>query len=440
MRQKSIIDRSVIVLFALQVPLLAEFARRFISPGFYWLLVSDIIMFFTVFFVAYKTMLKYWGFQLSILLALLSFAFFSVAFNDLPVPLIYVGNRPFIMGVVSAILGHYYVQGGRGFERLLWVALFWSALITAYAILQLVLGIGHPINKLPSGVENNFDEGIGGYTEHGSSFFGLFRPTSIFFHTGKFGQVAYFMGLVPMLFLFSKFKTHSMLLQSLAGVGFIAILISGQRASMLFTLIAVGIYLLKTASFRTVVRAVSIGLVILAIPLSIGGNDMVVVISDRYADMDQAAKERLVDNSSSAYDILIDSGFIGQGVGVYSFGAGSFIQQRIFVTEHAWLRLLAEWGVFGFVIVVFFLLSVVHVSTMESSFGMKDPITDVLRFASLSIAISLAVWSFTHDVLGNTLTMQIAFTVLGATRGRIACQAYRRFADRPLRSAIRGAT
>jgi|APTNR8051073442_1049403.scaffolds.fasta_scaffold02526_5 hypothetical protein len=430
-----VFDRSFFVLLALQAPLLAELARRFINPSSFFLLTSDVFIFLIFILIARKTLVRYWGYQIVILLALMCFSILSAIVNDLPASLIYVGTRPFVMGFISAVLGYYFIESGRGIYRLIWVVTFWSALITGYAILQIVLGIDHPINILPEGT-GDAGQGIGYHSETGASMFGLFRPTSIFFHTGKFGQVAFFMALIPALFFLSKSRDYSLFLRLLTVLGFVAVFASGQRAAFVFVIITLAVYLLRMGRISSVVRAVAIGLAILAIPVWLGGSDLVANIGERYAQLDKATTGRLVNNSSVFFDVLDDSGILGQGVGMYSFGAGSFAVKMDFVTEHSWIRLLAEWGVLGLLVVLFFLLSVLFSCTMRSRYRMKEFSSDILRFASISIALSLAMWSFTHDVIGNTLTMQIAFTVFGVTRGWIVYQHHKALAENRLRTVV----
>lgn len=431
------LDRSFIVLFALQMPLLTELARRLINPSASWLIISDVFMILTLVLAAYSIKAKHWRTQVVILLVLLCFAALSVLVNGLPPEFLYLGTRPFVMGFVSVMLAHYIVESGRGVKHLIWMALFWSTLITVYACTQLVLGIDHPINFLPEGVDSPA-HGIGGYSELGAEMFGIFRPTSIFFHTGKFGQAAFFMALVPALFLLSQSRVQPLLLRSLTVLGFVAVLVSGQRAAFLFLMIALAVYALRAGRIASTIRAVGVGLAILVIVGWFVGAELVAAIGERYAGLVSDNVYRLKENSSMWLDVLDDSGILGQGVGLYSFGAASFGVHRDFVTEHSWIRLLAEWGVLGFLIVSFFLLSVLLPCIMRSRYGQKDSSTDVLRFASISIALSLAAWSFTHDILGNTLTMQIAFSVLGATRGRIVRQYCGALAERRFNAAVGG--
>jgi hypothetical protein len=401
----------------LQVPLLVELVRRLINPSAFWLIVGDVFMTMTLVLAAHSIMAKYWRTQVVILMVLLFYATLSIIFNGLPPELLYVGTRPFIMGFVSLMLAHYIVERGRGVKHLIWMTLFWSSLITLYACTQLVLGIDHPINLLPVGIGDE-DRGIGNYSELGTELFGIFRPTSIFFHTGKFGQVAFFMALVPALFLLSQSRVQPLLLRALTVLGFVAVLVSGQRASFLFLMIAFAVYSLHPGRIAILIRAAGVGLAILVFVGLFAGVELLTAIGDRYEGLVADGLFRLEVQSSMWLDVLIDSGILGQGVGLYGFGAASFVMDKAFVTEQSWIRLQAEWGILGFLIVSFFLLSVLLPCIMRSRYGQKDTSTDVLRFASVSIALSLAAWSFTHDVLGNTLTMQIAFSVLGATRGR----------------------
>jgi hypothetical protein len=408
--------RYILVILAIQSPLLAEFSRRFINPSVFSYLISDTFMFLTVVLVTRKNLVKNWGYQMAILVALLCYAIPSVMSNDIPAIYIYIGSRSFIMGLISAILGCYLVKSGRCVYSLIWMALCWSALISGYAVLQLVLGISHPINLLPDGIGNS-EAGIGGYSELGGSMFGLFRPTSIFFHTGKFGQVAYFMALIPMLFLFSNLRSYFLLLRILTVLGFTSVLVSGQRAAFLFLIIAFAVYLLHVRSMATAFRVVALGLSVIAIPAWYGGGLLVAGIGEHYSGLGAVSEERFIMNSSVFSNALDKSGLFGEGVGSYSLGSTYFRVIRDAVTEHSWIRLLSEWGVFGFLIIFSFFLSVFFSCIKYSGNCAKDTTGEVLRFASKSIALSLAAWAFTHDVIGNTLTMQIAFTVFGATRG-----------------------
>lgn len=59
------------------------------------------------------------------------------------------------------------------------------------AVLQLILGPTHPINRIHEGLGADHLHGIGSYTVGNVGIEWLFRPTSIFLHTGKFGQIAF---------------------------------------------------------------------------------------------------------------------------------------------------------------------------------------------------------------------------------------------------------
>lgn len=424
MRHIKVFAPSFLVAFALQAPLLAELARRLINPSSSWLLASDLLIFFTCIMVANKTLFHQWSTQLLILVALVCFAVLSSFVNDLPAQVIYAGVRPFAMSFLSAVLGYSLVKSERGIKQLILMALFWSGLITGYAVLQVALGIDHPINILPEGVAMDANEGMGGYSDQGSEIFGFFRPTSIFFHTGKFGQVAFFMALIPMLFFLTGVRSAKLkpwILRALTVLGIVAVFVSGQRAAFVFILISTIVFLWRMGNTKAISRTLALALFLVITAALFGGSDFLASINARYLGMGSESIERL-DQSAPFYDVLNDAGIFGQGVGLYSFGASSFMDTPEFVTEQAWLRLLAEWGVMGMLMILGFFLSVIHSCTKRSRYETKGTVSDVLRFASLAIAASLFTWGFTHDVLANTLTMQIAFTVFGSARG---------FADNP---------
>lgn len=59
----------------------------------------------------------------------------------------------------------------------------------AVAVLQLVLGRDHWLNFLPPAAGSDERQGIGDYTFREFGFAELFRPTSSFLHSGKFGEI-----------------------------------------------------------------------------------------------------------------------------------------------------------------------------------------------------------------------------------------------------------
>ena len=241
----------------------------------------------------------------------------------------------------------------------------------------------------------------------------VFRPTSIFLHTGKFGQAIFFLFLIA----FALYQARPGRISRLALiVSFVGILISGQRAGMVAALIVLAAYLTLVKP-RVALRlgVIAAFVVPLALVLAVAFDGVTAVlggVQDRLFSTFTSADARFVGNSQNWGAALDQAGLFGAGVGSYSLGGGiaGGISFQIF-GENAWMRFATEWGIVG----SFVVLAVVIVSALPSGKLRGGPGLLFVNFILPSVLC--AVWCLTHDLLANYLSVAYFGLYLGIARG-----------------------
>ena len=406
-------------------PLLVEAARRFLVPTqaiLFAVELSLIVMYFKG-----SVFRRHANSYLWISLLLFLFAITISLPSHQSIVLSYIGIRPFVLFMLFLALSMELCWKEGYLVRLSWHIFFWSCFITAFAAFQVILGPAHPINMFSYAGEDGLYQGMGNtyFTVSGIS---VFRPTSIFFHTGKFGQAIFFLFLIS-LFLHKERlgrQANWSVWVALAGIA-----VSGQRAALvsaiamlLFVTITSGVSLKKALRVSLFVSPLVVAIVVLA-PLGVLGGVMHGV-SDRFMSSFSESSERFGQNSSLvAWEKSLEiGGLFGAGVGKYSLGSGSFGGDTSFMhyvgAENAWMRIVAEWGVVG-VLVLFLLigLPVLGVITRMSREGVAHVAVP---------ATFLVIWCFTHDVIGNYMSAAFFGLYVGLVYSR----------SRGLRSSVEG--
>ncbi|WP_173044807.1 hypothetical protein [Nitrospira sp. KM1] len=341
-----------------------------------------------------------------------------------------IGLRATFLPLVYMLLCARYVSAvENGYDRIFFCVNAWILIIGSMAILQVLLGKDHPINS----VWGTSALGVGDFatTEKGLLIRGMFRPTSIFTHTGKFGQVIFTLVFFKWCYLlFSRVKRSS-LLYALMLFDLAVIFVSGQRAALMF--LVLGTIMINVIHMRE--HGVSLRKIVIPSVLIAGGlmgawvarPGMAQAVFDRFASVITAVPVRLEGNVWLPIETMLeDYLFTGEGLGYFTFGSrlfggGAQVYQAVKMEglgESSFIRLSAEVGV-----VVALTLVVAYFSLVLRGIGMFMKYQGtVVASGSLFFSIwamCLMLWSNTADVFANSIVTTMGFALSGATVCRV---------------------
>ena len=205
------------IFLVIALPIVAELFRKYIFYSNVWLIILDVIL--LIIFV--KALFKYKPpiiFNLW-LLVLLIFSIHGVIFsliNDRSVFSLLFGLRTAFYPLVGFLIASS-VNFDKDFSnQLIKFVLLLVILIAGFGAAQIIIdpqpwgGEIHWINYVPSEIEYGRSLGFGGFDQKVNDQFpiiNLYRPHSIFLHTGKFGQVIW--GLSAILLVLAGYLTPS---------------------------------------------------------------------------------------------------------------------------------------------------------------------------------------------------------------------------------------
>lgn len=401
----------------LSIALLSEVVRKYFFVNNVIFLFSDVLMILIGIYVIFsmRTSVNWW--YCIILMCYFFWGAFPYFFNNRSVILIVVGMRPFVIALMYYAIS-FKIAENDGLNSFFKFAIFWSMVMGVVSILQLALGKEHWINLLP-GDKGNEVQGIGDYTIDGKSIAGLFRPTSIFMHTGKFGQ-AFFVLAVSIITKLSFMKKMTVFGYVALLFVVIVVFITGQRSAMvLFFLFGMYVLVLnkkidlKFFSFVFVLSCI----VMIYIPM-----EYVEFPVERALSGVFGAKERFSGTMSNAWSVLDSYWLSGEGLGFFTFGSSSYggtiiykFDPRFRSTENTWLRIIGETGVIGvLLIMICFLYIILRMRYIAKNVEKKDK---WVAYTAMFCASGFSVWGITHDIIGNYLTMSLLFTFVGASEG-----------------------
>jgi hypothetical protein len=384
---------------------LSEIIRKYVIGSELVLILYELLLVFVAVFYFRKTYNRH----LQGLVVITSTIFLWGLFVSVPssygLITLALGVRTYLIPISALIIGMRLNQTLEPPDRnrmLLMFVSFWILAISALAVVQIVVG---PTHFLTVGVGR--DEAIGlGDWGHGSE---LFRTTSIFQHTGKYGQIifllcvasAYLRSLVPL----SCLTTTYLFVQELA-----AVLLSGQRAGLMFYLFV--LLLLYAVNRRSAV--ISVTFIIAAVVV-------IVVVKPEWLSVFSRA-ETAIDEIPFRINenVLLPLGYaleryalFGVGFGAFSFGSvnfGGHLLGHVIKTgnaEDAYLRIMVETGVIGVILSSMFFLHAVFLALRRKEIG--DKRWRNLRVFSVSVIFGVMLWGLTHDTLGATATTGMLF-------------------------------
>jgi hypothetical protein len=335
-----------------------------------------------------------------------------------------IGARATFFPLVYLFLSASFIARFRDAVRLLfWCATAWVIVAGAMAVMQIYLGINDPINS----VWGERTIGVGDYTGTDEHLLvkGLFRPTSIFTHTGKFGQVAF------LLVLF-RWSVHAFSgihfpkwAYALVAVDLVTIFASGQRGAFVFLLLSLlaMAYFAGRRSPATLTKwfagVTALGVLVVAFVTLLPGYGAAVTARFESAVLDIPA--RLEGNLFLPIaGILRDHLLLGEGFGYFSLGARIFGGQIAYLTLHleglgesSFIRLCGEIGLVGAL-----LLAVMYLSVFAQALRVMRANASLESAASAGFYVlwiaSLLLWCNTADVFGNTVGTFMGYALSGA--------------------------
>ncbi|MFZ0254334.1 MAG: hypothetical protein WAN46_01525 [Gammaproteobacteria bacterium] len=428
---------SAIFLLLLNTPLLVEIIRKYAIYSNMVFLGGDlvIIAFFALLLLQRKIQLSWLPFPFVLgSIVFLVLAFVSTIISGASLGAYFVGARAAYIPVIYLLISAAYFRAEPlSFQRLYYCASFWVVIAGCLALTQIYLGPTHPINRF-------WDQdalGIGDYTAGGEVLAaGIFRPTSFFAHTGKFGQVVFCLVLFRWIALLTKAVRIGPWGGGLIVFDILAVGASGQRAAMLFLMLGLLMFAFffrtkRSFSFRTkrpslqhgrtsiiisiATFAFTAGLVILGL-----GSIYLNVGYERLASGIAAAPSRIVGNFLLPIKTIIETYlFYGDGFGMYTFGSSDFGGSIVYkavqmegVGESSIIRLSAEVGLFtaALQIVLFLIIVVLAWRAARSNRPANERVLGVFFFTWM---IAFTLWSNTADVFANATVMSLGYALAG---------------------------
>lgn len=406
--------------------LLAEAIRRFFIYSNYIYFAADAVLFGVVIFIS-----RLASFNIDRRLLLLFYFYILIGIVSLLASqghpgLILVGMRPILLSFFAYVVGYNIYRYCVNAEKLASLVFgVWLIIIATIAVIQIAAGVSSPINQLPDGVGSEFG-GRGDYSSKIGSLSWLFRPTSIFMHTGRLGQYSFFLGLFFCLQV--ALKKNSLRNISLALGSIFLILISGQRAAFVFLCLSMVLALIFSGTGKGVFKFLLLSLILCIVVLFMSSELRDIVVS-RFISGFTESLARVEEQGRVWYIGFSKYVFVGQGLGFFSFGSRPFGGDTYYeymsrfggggLGENSWLTIEGETGLLGLLLYVIALALIIKTS-YRRAVRTKQLEDRGVHLASMLFTLCMCGWAFTHVVFGNYLQMITLFFLFGASTG-LAC-------------------
>lgn len=426
--QTSAVSRNWI-LFIINLPLLAEVVRKYVHQRdsiFFGMAIIVLLSVLALFFIPKTRVFKSLPLEIWFtILAFYSWAFFNEVVNSHSLIVFFIGLGTMFLPVTYMLVSNIYFQQGEGaIYRVFLCVNCWLALILTVALLQIFLGSDHPVTTYGLG-----STGVGDYSVGGRIVEGLFRPTSIFTHTGKFGQALFCLVLFKWCYLVATKKPIKWFWKISICLDILAVVVSGQRANFLFLCVSTVLLLLYRASRkggRTIARLFGYSLIgIVAIAMVSLQPDLMFsstsdLIFDRLLSVFYDIPHRLEGNFILPFSTVVDKYLIfGEGLGRFTLGAANYGGALVYKTvdmpglgENSWIRMIAEVGVIGTALYLMILFQLLRLALRPVVSGRRQDNEVVALFFGIWLG-SIMLWANTHDVFGNMIVTSLAFALGG---------------------------
>lgn len=412
---------NVLLLFVLNLPLLGELIRRYLLFSDMVFIVVDSVAIITLFIIFLRgtKFIDLPNFFWILFYLFLMWGMVSTLFTHFDPVLAGIGARSYLMPFIFMGVSAAYFSTNINAKNILYnTATIWVLIILVVAVMQLILGKQHPINIMPG--SHDLESAIGDYTVSGKDL-GLsymFRPTSIFMHTGKFGQVLFTLVLYRWTTIIKR-NEFNFITCFLMVLDLIAVIVSGQRSAFVFLLISsmlilfsvnkINIQLTKKSSVLFSAVIIIISTIVFVVPSDLG-----MLIFERLGSGFTLIPDRLDTNLFSGIGNLFSTyPVIGEGLGFFTLGSARFGGAVLYdfipnASENAWFRIIAEVGVVG--LFLFILLFSCIALYAYRTIKLHTENTGLFTFYWL---LSIGCWSFTHDIFSNVLLTVIGFSFSG---------------------------
>ena len=396
------------IILVIVLPIVAELFRKYIFYSNVWLIILDVIL--LIIFV--RTLFKYKPpiiFNLW-LLVLLIFTIHGVIFsliNDRQPFSLLFGLRTSFYPLVGFLIASSINFDKDISNQLIKIVLLLAILIAGFGAAQIIIdpipwgGEVHWINYVPSEIEYGRSLGFGGFDQKVNDAFpmiNLYRPHSIFLHTGKFGQVIW--GLSALLLVLARDLTPNkrailMILIILLNI------ITFQRAALYPLILFMFIYFYAFSNHKL---KLTFALALMSLIIFLSDSEVIYTVLQRFFSALPEIPERLeaVLFSSGA---LLDNGLIGDGWGYYATGAsilGGGNYSDHFGGEGGWIIMAAELGI-PIAFSLFMLIIVIGTIVFLRSISEKND--RYLCFWAGFIILLIPVWAGTHNIFGSYIMM-----------------------------------
>lgn len=415
------------LLFLLNVPLLEEVIRKYLIYSDLVFLGADILVLATAVALGVQGKLNLKNLPPTFLVlgsTFIALTSINHAISGNHIGIYGIGIRATFLPLVYMLIAARYVSSVEGaYDRIFFCVNVWILVIGIMALAQVVLGKNHPINE----VWGSTALGIGDFAtrEKGLLLPGMFRPTSVFTHTGKFGQVIYTLVLFKWSHILLSQGKRSYLPYLLLPFDLAVIFISGQRAALMFLVIGMLMFaVLYIRQNGVSLKKLIVPPVIILIGLTgawVVSPVMAGAIYDRFESVISAIPVRLEGNFwLPIRTMLEDYLFNGEGLGSFTFGSRLFGGMPVFeaikmqgLGESSLIRLCGEVGVVATMVLVIAYSSLVTRGLKVFRSLKGSSIASASLFFSIWV-ICLMFWSNTADVFGNSVVMSLGYALSGA--------------------------
>ena len=414
------------LLFLLNVPLIQEVTRKYFIYSDLVFLGADALVVGTTIALGLQGKLNFRSLPpVFLLLSTLFIGLTAVnhAISGHHIGIYGVGLRATFLPVFYMLISSRYLSVVEdGYERIFQCVNVWILIIGVMALLQVVLGKEHPINA----VWGKTALGIGDFTtrDKGVLIPGLFRPTSIFTHTGKFGQVIFTLVLFKWCYLLFSPVRRSRALYLFMIFDLAVVFTSGQRAALMFLVLAMFmVTAMNSREPQTSFPRIAISASIMAAGLLgiwFAKPDLAAAVYDRFASVITAVPIRLEGNLWLPIQTMLEGYlFSGEGLGYFTFGSRLFGGAQVYqiemegLGESSLIRLCGEVGVVATLLLVIAYLSLVAKGLRISKTLLGTSVASGALFFSIWV-VCLMLWSNTADVFANSVVMSLGYALSGA--------------------------
>jgi hypothetical protein len=401
--------------FVINIYFLFEFVRRFFFQDSLMLLLLPEILITA--FGLYKLVVK----KVYLDLPYVAVAFFVLVFIGMIASIFVAQISPLFLllslrGFIVCAFAVVISLNPKRKQTINWF-LFWNIVCLLVASAQIFLGPEHPFSRVASLKYGSIQVFNDAEYDYGSFFW--FRPTSIFMHVGKYGQMSFALFCVFWGALVANWKDKKFILGVVVAIA--NLLVSGQRSGVILAALVVlcTLFVLKRSAYKfsTFIFVVSLLLVLLFAFLPEGtGSKVGGSIYHRYLETSsEEIRSRANSQIVEGFRLIFDKySFSGEGAGVLSIGAQRLnidpdvVQKSILekagtydvVLEGSYIRMALESGAITMIFFIGFWLSIVVAGIVRVRKSIRSYILGLSILAAM-------IWAFTHDILGNTPVVSI---------------------------------